>query len=140
MEELKLLISMVADLPHAALWVIAGVLIYKVVIIGSIYGVIRLAIVKAHDWLVRPAHQRVVVEMVGTINGMAITGCVDAFIAQLHRLRGKGTNITTQYVHEQSVTWLREAIDAKEALDNETALSKGKPLTNPGATALSETK
>ena len=121
MEELKLLIQMVADLPHAALWVIAGVLIYKVSIIGSIYGVIRLAIIKLHDWLTTPKHElrKVTVEMEGQIRGMTITDKADAFISQLNRLRGKGLNIDSQYCHKQSVDWLRQAIDEKEAREAE---------------------
>ena len=51
MEELKLLISMVNDLPALATWVLVGYLIYKITVIGSIYGVIRLLIVKMHDAL-----------------------------------------------------------------------------------------
>ena len=51
MEELKLLISMVNDLPALATWVLVGYLIYKITVIGSIYGVIRLLIVKMHDVL-----------------------------------------------------------------------------------------
>lgn len=52
MDELKLLISMVADLPTLAVWVLVGYLCYKIAVIGSIYGVIRLLIVKAHDVMV----------------------------------------------------------------------------------------
>lgn len=41
MEELRLLVEMVADLPHMALWVIAAFFAYKVIVVGSIYRVIR---------------------------------------------------------------------------------------------------
>lgn len=115
MEELKMLVSMVADLPNAALWVIAAVFVYKVCIVGSIYGVIRLAIVKAHSWATTPKVNLIKTEMIGTINGMAITGCADDFVAQLNRLRGKGLRISSQYVHSDSVEWLRDAINEKEA-------------------------
>lgn len=119
MEELKMLVQMVADLPNAALWVIAALFAYKVCIVGSIYGVIRLAIVKTHDWLTTPRHElrRVTVEMEGTIRGMVITDHHEAFIAQLHRLRGKAVGIQSNYLHGQSVEWLRQAIDDKEAKD-----------------------
>ena len=52
MEELKILVGMVADLPHMALWVIAAFFAYKVIIVGSVFGVIKLGINKAHDALV----------------------------------------------------------------------------------------
>ena len=41
MEEMKVLIGMVKDLPNAALWVIAALFAYKVCVVGSIYGVLR---------------------------------------------------------------------------------------------------
>lgn len=46
MEVLKLLIEMVKDLPQMALWAIVIFFLYKVVVIGSIYGVIRFSITK----------------------------------------------------------------------------------------------
>lgn len=49
MEELQLLVNMVANLPSMALWVLAGFFAYKTIIIGSIYGVTRLGIIKLHD-------------------------------------------------------------------------------------------
>lgn len=117
MEELKLLIQMVADLPSAALWVIAALFAYKVCVVGSIYGVIRLAIIKAHSWLTTPKHElrKVTVEMEGTLRGMAITKDADALLAQISRLRGKRVGIHSNYIHGCSVEWLREAIDEKEA-------------------------
>lgn len=46
MEELKSLIEMVAGLPNVVLWVLIGYLVYKLVVVGSIYATIRLAIVQ----------------------------------------------------------------------------------------------
>lgn len=123
MEELKLLIGMVADLPQMALWVLIGYLVYKLAVIGSIYGVIKLGIDQLFAWLrVRedrknPAKQPV--ELRATIDAMCITadGSHSVLIAQLDRLRGKGTGINSTYIHKQSVQWLREAIDAKEEAD-----------------------
>ena len=41
MEELKLLIEAIAGLPTITLWVLVGYLVYKLAVVGSIYGVIR---------------------------------------------------------------------------------------------------
>lgn len=49
MEELKQLIELVLKLPATALWILAGYLFYKLSVIASIYGVIRLAIEKIHS-------------------------------------------------------------------------------------------
>ena len=116
MEELKLLITMVADLPSLAIWVLVAFYAYKVAIIGSIYGVIRFAIDRLHSWLTTPKHTLNTVDITAVINGLTITqdGSHAGLIAQLERLRGKGVGIDSNYIHQASVKWLREAIDAKE--------------------------
>ena len=100
MEELKLLISMVNDLPALATWVLVGYLIYKITIIGSIYGVIRLLIVKTHDVLmdrksaVKPGE---ILCMDDTVHA--------ALIIQINRLA------TGVYIHNSDVQKLANAID-----------------------------
>lgn len=120
MDELKLLIEMVANLPTLAVWVLVGYLIYKIAVIGSIYGLIRFAIDKLHDWLAN-ANQRKIqnVDIRAYLDGVCITsdGTHNALLAQVHRLKGKATNINSTYIHMCSVDWLREAIDDKEAKD-----------------------
>jgi uncharacterized membrane protein YhiD involved in acid resistance len=122
MEELKLLIGMVADLPQMALWVLIGFLIYKLAVIGSIFGVIKLAIDRLHNFAVTrkelpPINQEIHLEDI--LNGITISSddTKQQLIRQLKRVAGKGTQIETQYIHRQSVDWLRVAIDAKEEAD-----------------------
>jgi hypothetical protein len=55
MEELEQLILLIGKLPTLAIWVLVGFFAYKTIVIGSIYGVIKLAIVKLHDWKVTDA-------------------------------------------------------------------------------------
>jgi len=92
MEELKILVEMVASLPQMALWVIAFFFIYKVMVIGSIYGVIRFCVGKFHDVLIkeRPPtkviftlddtciDQRTEIALKKSLNSLKDTGC--AFI------------------------------------------------------------
>lgn len=107
MEELKLLIEMVADLPQMALWVLVGFFIYKVVIVGSIYGVLRLLIERAHSWLTTPRERLVQHKnMIGDITCLVDPEDV---IRQLQRVS------TTTMMHQSDLRWLREAIDAKKA-------------------------
>lgn len=114
MNELRELVGLVKDLPNAALWVIAAIFLYKVTIVGSIYGVARLAISKLHDWAVtRKAREIEYKEIRPMLDGMCITGQADRLVAQLHRLRGKGVGIDSEYIHAASVDWLRTAIDEK---------------------------
>jgi hypothetical protein len=107
MEELKLLVDMVADLPSMALWVIAFFFAYKVLILGSIFGVIKMAILKLHDWLTN-APTKV------SLDGMCISGTKGELIGQLSRLK----RATGAYVHNSDVQWLKEAIDEKLAKEN----------------------
>lgn len=114
MEELKLLIEMVAQLPAMALWVLVGFYAYKVVIIGSVYGVIRYVTGRLFDWLQqRKAREVEYKEIRPMLDGMCVRDTTDRLIAQIHRLRGKGVGIKTDYIHGQSVDWLRDAIDQK---------------------------
>ena len=53
MEELKQLIDLVLKLPAMALWVLAGYLVYKLAVVGSIYATIRFCVDKLHSWAVR---------------------------------------------------------------------------------------
>jgi hypothetical protein len=106
MEELQILVGMVADLPSMALWVIAFFFAYKVLILGSIFGVIKLAILKLHDWLTTTPTKV-------SLNGMCITGTEGGLLAQIERVKRS----TGRYVHDSDVDWLRKAIDMKEAAD-----------------------
>lgn len=50
MEELKVLIEAIAELPDLAIWVIGMYFFFKIAVVGSIYGVIRFAIGKLHSY------------------------------------------------------------------------------------------
>lgn len=115
MDELKLIIEAIAGLPTIMVWVLLGYLVYKLAVIGSIYGLIRFCIEKLHD-AYSHRHETKTVELRATIDAMCITadGSNEALIAQIHRLKGKATGISSNYIHRSSVEWLREAIDAKE--------------------------
>jgi len=122
MEELRMIVEMVAKLPQTALWVLIGFWAYKVMIVGSIYGVIRFVVSKVHDYLVQrkvipPEVKQIEVRVL--VDGICIANAVDPLIAQLRRLVGMRTGIKSDYVHQASVDWLREAIDEK--LDRDRA-------------------
>ena len=124
MDELKLLVDMVAHLPTMAVWVLCGYLAYKVAVVGSIYGLARFAIDRLYQWLTAPKHELKTVELRATIDGVCVANTADALIAQIHRLRGKGLSIGSSYIHPPSVDWLREAIDAKIELDRQSEKAK----------------
>ena len=109
MEELKLLINMVEKLPALAVWVIVIFFTYKVIVVGSVYGIIRF-VVKAISHMITNRHRDV--NLNGVLDGMCITtdGTHLKLAGQLKRLVGirSGGNI---YIHNADVEWLKEAID-----------------------------
>ena len=102
MEDLKLLIEMVANLPTLTVWVLVGYLIYKITVIGSIYGVIRLLIVKIHDWATKP---KTIMFKIGTKPIDESTA--EALKEQLARI------CYGPYFYMSDVQKLREALDWK---------------------------
>lgn len=120
MEDLKLLLEMLSHLPNAALWVLSGYLLYKVVVVGSVYGVVRFGIGRLFDWLqAKKAAPVEYKEIRPMLDGMCIRASTEMLIAQLYRLRGRGLSIQSEYIHEKSVDWLREAIDEKIARESQ---------------------
>lgn len=108
-EELKILIEAVANLPNAALWVLSGYLFYKVCIIGSIYGVIRFSVEKLHDWAVTKKTEVTPVDMTKQV------ACISESVAmslvnQVIRLHGVN-GINSTYIHASDVAKLSQAID-----------------------------
>lgn len=104
MDELKLLIDLVSNLPAMAVWVLVGFYAYKVIVIGSIYGLIRFTILKTHDWLVTPK------QVDFKMNGLPISEAVSlSLAAQISRIATGG------YIHASDVAKLARAIDLMKA-------------------------
>jgi len=117
MEVLKELMEVVKDMPDMALWVLVGFAAYKLFVVGSIYGIIRLIIVKAHSIMTKEQ----IVKKEITLDGMCITsdGTEKRLIAQIDRLRScrKDFNPASKYIHSGDVDWLQQAIDEKKEKD-----------------------
>lgn len=104
MEELKILVNMVASLPQMALWVIAFFFAYKVMIIGSIYGVIRFCVERLYQWAITPREK--ILKVTADFEGLLFSNVDKAYLrAQLFRL----TN--TSYVHNSHIDVLKQALD-----------------------------
>lgn len=113
MEELKMLIEMVAELPALAIWVLIGYFVYKVFIVGSVFGIIRLFIMKAHHWLTAPKVREV--QLYDMLDEFTITEHIEPLVEQVKRIRGIETRsgFRKSYIHLSDIVWLREAIDEK---------------------------
>ena len=122
MEELRILVEMVAELPRMAVWVLVGFFIYKVVIVGSVYGVVRLAINKVHEILknynkrkeiehtrIETTEYRVIADKLVMREGRG------QLLRILKGLRGG----TCNYVHGSDLNWLEDAITEKKQRDAE---------------------
>ena len=116
MEELKILVEMVAGLPTMAIWVLIGFFIYKVCVVGSIFGVLRLLILKAHDWLKTPKDKLTKVNIYKDLGGIVIKEHYPELLQQIRRIRNtNGSSYISEYIHGSDVVWLEQAItDRKE--------------------------
>lgn len=114
MEELKLLVEMVSNLPSMALWVIAFFFAYKVIVVGSIYGVIKFVAQKIYESIVEkrkplPA-QEIKYKFAGKFIDEDVRHAFDAQVIRLHQ--GRYSNI-----HMDDVKSLSMLIDQKIELE-----------------------
>ena len=95
MEELKQLIELVLKLPNTALSILAGYLVYKLAVVGSIYGTIKFTVEKIHSWATKPKLTLYVWrEGVEPINQEVKDRIIDSL------LRLKTSVQSTRYVHD----------------------------------------
>jgi len=115
MEELKLIIEAIAGLPTIMVWVLLGYLVYKLAVVGSVYGLLRFGIEKMHDVAVEK-RKPPPVEIGILLDGINFDSesTKTALLMQLNRLRfiGKATEAPSYSIHKDyGVRKLREAID-----------------------------
>ena len=113
MEEIKLLVELINTLPTLAVWALVLFFCYKIIIIGSVYGLIKFCVENMHNWLTAP---RVVSHDLGS---GVISDALPELPAQLSRIKNRGSNTNSPYIHTRDVRWLAKAIDAQEAADRE---------------------
>jgi hypothetical protein len=120
MEEiLTPVINALSATPSLAVWALVVVYAYKAIVVGSIYGVIRFCVTQLRVVMTTPKHTLEKVEIEAKLRSLTIPGCHEDLIAQIDRLSGVHTGVSTdkaymnKYIHAQDVRWLREAIDAK---------------------------
>jgi len=106
MEELQLLVNMVANLPTLTVWVLVGFLVYKLAIVGSTYGTIRYALDTLIKWRNKPD---IVEHHIGKNTPVIDEHVAEGIMRQIRRIR------STSYIHMSDVVELTKAID--EMLD-----------------------
>lgn len=111
MEEIKLLVEAVAKLPNAALWVLLGYLVYKLAVVGSIYGVIKFAVDKLHAAYIIKHQPRPIIyawrDGIDPINQEV----KDSIIDSLLRLKNCPSIHSTKYVHDNYADTLAKIVN-----------------------------
>ena len=116
MEELKILVSMVAGLPQMALWVVVLFFIYKISIIGSIYGLVRYITSKLHDWAItKKAEPTELIKEKSKIKELSIVndGTYEELLQVLKNTRQRGNS----YINSNDLEWIKSAFEEKKASD-----------------------
>jgi len=124
LEALRELIDVLKEMPDLALYVLGGYLSYKLFIVGSIYGIIRMGIEKIHDAYMRPITTKIEIalgEFILSNDGAAMfPGIMDRI--KLHRARnletGKSYGLSKEgfklkYLHLEDIHWLQKAVEEK---------------------------
>lgn len=102
MEELKEILHIIAGLPSLTVWVLVGFLVYKLAVIGSVYGTIRFGIQQFVVW--RASSNTRTFRMGSRLIDEAAS---EALQGQIVRLASN-----TGYIHHSDVIRLQRAIDA----------------------------
>lgn len=117
MEELKILVGMVKDLPAMALWIIAGFFAYKVFIVGSIYGVIKLGINRVYDSIKSShnANEKIASDKLKMDEYSKIGRELDSFVyCSPGQLFVALKDIGGGNFHESDLRWLKKQIRERE--------------------------
>jgi hypothetical protein len=122
MDELKMLVEVVAGLPTLTVWVLVGYLVYKLAIVGSWFAIVRFCVDKLHNWMITPKTE--LIQRKDVLNHLVIENCFEDLMVQLHRIRNKGVSSKSNYIHTGDVAWLRDAIDEKEAKDKQNGVKE----------------
>lgn len=122
-EIIKELASVLKDLPDMAVYIMAGILFYKVFIIGGSISLAKYAINKLHDYLRTNSDNKVKPKEITTrydIGGRFIKsdGTLGLFNQLLDEIQ-TGVNIDSQYIHKSDVDFLLEAVREKRLKQKE---------------------
>lgn len=122
MEELKILVEMVAGLPSLALWVVAFFFIYKVSVIGSIYGVIRFVTQRLYDWSVSGKRKEIHFEDIANDICVTTDDTRLKLIKLLKSIAKDNGHYSGVFIHSGTVEWMEKAVNAQRILDKSTKL------------------
>ena len=120
-EEMKMILDSIGDLTGIALWVVAGLIGYKLVIYLSTAGALiylgKMLIVKVHDCITREK----TIDFTTDINARCLStdNIKSRILLLLDRVRSQPGLFQGGYLHAQHVDWLEDAIKEKEKNDEQ---------------------
>ena len=111
MDELKVLIEALAEMPTLAIWVVAMYFFFKIVVIGSVYGVIRYVTMQIHDWAVKKKEPDLIVKQNNMVlDGKFITSLRDD-PSEFERLMKRLPARDLSYIFESDINMVHVALD-----------------------------
>lgn len=111
-QEVQDLIKVISHLPDYVLWVLAGLLFYKIFIIGNIYAVLRLAINKLYDYLINRNKE---VKHEVTFKGLSLDEGVDGILLSLLSKVRTDSNKYSNYLRSSDILELTRAWEEYQA-------------------------
>lgn len=123
-EALREIVGIIEKLPHIAVWILAGLLLYKICVIGSIYSVVRLCVLKLCEAYSKRLESAAKPKIVDYNLGQFFIRTDDTLkkfvdVVQLFKASSQATrNERFNYVHNADVEWLEDAIKMKMDKNN----------------------
>lgn len=119
LEELKSLMDVIKDMPHMVMWVLAGLLFYKCVIVGSWFGICKLVILKLHDWLTKPKKEELQIGSYCITSDQTVHKFKNVLLPMLVGVKSYGGI----YIHESDVDFAVAAIQEKKVREKQAEAS-----------------
>lgn len=101
-DALKEIVVLVEKLPNIAIWILAGLLFYKVVVIGSWFGIAKLLIERSYSYLKLKAEEPRAISLKHLLCQVSETRLTDVL---------KKARRHSEYLHGSDLNWLEDLID-----------------------------
>lgn len=116
--------TILKDLPELAIWILVGILFYKVFLVGSALALIKYCVNKLSIYLVLQSNNKFKPREVTTkydLGGRFIThdGTMDKFLKLLDRMN-TGVSVGSKYIHSSDVEFLLASLREKRERDENT--------------------
>lgn len=114
--------TILKDLPELAVWILIGILFYKVFIIGSSLAFAKYCVNKLHDFLTKP--KEVIRKVDVSDRFICHDGTFNRFINLLDKVKAHSEwlnqNLVSKYFHGRDVAWLEKAVERQILEDQKT--------------------